>query len=160
MKLTVFSLLAAATLGSAQRTYNITAALNPTQFKKYKCLTTEDWLPKIPECLHDCTIEANKADGCAYDDFACHCANYEQYSNALVNNEQIIEPCVLPPEVGGRGGGCNFQELSVAQPIVTDMCNFFNATVYADYVGCSWKLRLSPVTTLEIASREEIIVSA
>ena len=34
----------------------------------------------FPECLRQCQRDANAADGCAYNDFACHCANYDVYS--------------------------------------------------------------------------------
>ncbi|KAF2683287.1 hypothetical protein K458DRAFT_340235 [Lentithecium fluviatile CBS 122367] len=150
MKFFPLVLLAVFSLASAQRTYNITSALEDCNWDKYKCLTTATWLPQIPECLRNCTIEANQLDGCAYDDFACHCINYQKYSD-------VVEPCALPPEFGGRGGGCDAAELSVAQPLVTDMCNFFNATLYAGYAVCPRRIRLSPLTTLGIVFGEETV---
>lgn len=37
--------------------------------------------------------------------------------------------------MGGRGT-CTMAELGRARPIVNDLCNFFNATLYADYKRC------------------------
>lgn len=37
--------------------------------------------PTTADCLKDCQIAANKADGCAENDFACHCVNYNTYSD-------------------------------------------------------------------------------
>jgi hypothetical protein len=34
----------------------------------------------LPECLHECHAKANAADGCAVDDYVCHCVNFEAYS--------------------------------------------------------------------------------
>ena len=38
----------------------------------------------LPECLHECHAKANKGDGCAVDDYACHCVNFEAYSKVRV----------------------------------------------------------------------------
>jgi hypothetical protein len=43
--------------------------------------TTERWIPNVPKCLRECTKKANELDGCAYDDFVCHCINYQKYSD-------------------------------------------------------------------------------
>ena len=40
----------------------------------------------LPSCLAECQTYANKHDGCAPNDFACHCVNYSVYSK--VHNPQ------------------------------------------------------------------------
>ena len=50
------------------------------------CISNNDKLlalmPKdTASCLKECQTKANKADGCAENDFACHCVNYNTYSN-------------------------------------------------------------------------------
>jgi hypothetical protein len=65
---------------------------------------------------------------------------------------QKIEPCAFPAALGGKGT-CSFEELSKARPIVQDMCNFFNATLYDDYEECD--LELSEDKTYEILAEEE-----
>ena len=60
--------------------YNKTAAYAPGQYEKYKCITTEDINDMFTACLRQCQRDANSQDGCAYNDFACHCANYDTYS--------------------------------------------------------------------------------
>lgn len=99
--------LSAASLASAQLTFNITQALQPGNFKKYRCLyvmhhpspqaltplsDNEKLLALMPEttasCLAKCQAAANKADGCAENDFACHCVNYEVYSNVRLRQQQ------------------------------------------------------------------------
>jgi hypothetical protein len=69
---------------------------------------------------------------------------------------QLIEPCAFPPALGGRGT-CTFAELSVARPMVQDLCNFFNATLYADYVGCPSKL--NKLKTYSIVAKEGVEVT-
>ncbi|KAF1968887.1 hypothetical protein BU23DRAFT_478936 [Bimuria novae-zelandiae CBS 107.79] len=137
----------------AQRTYNVTSALAPGQLEKYSCLTTEKWLSNfgIPECLKECTRKANAQDGCAYDDFACHNINYQTYSD-------IIEPCVFPPELGGKGN-CTPAALKAVRPIVNDAGNFYNATLYASYAHKNCKVRLSILKTLKIVLDEVTVVS-
>jgi hypothetical protein len=73
--------------------------------------------------------------------------------------EKLVEPCVFPPELGGRGEGCTLADLGVAQPIVTDMCNFFNATLYAGYLKCPRSLKLTPLLTLKAILGEDTVVS-
>ena len=68
---------------------------------------------------------------------------------------KLIEPCAFPADLGGKGT-CSFEELSKARPIVQDMCNFFNATLYAGYAGC--KNKLSPLKTLKIVASEPVEV--
>ncbi|KAJ4299814.1 hypothetical protein N0V90_005060 [Kalmusia sp. IMI 367209] len=153
MKLSVVALLSTVAFTTAQRTYNVTTALLPGQLHKYKCLTTERWLSEfnIPECLKECTKKANREDGCAYDDFACHSINYQAYSD-------IVEPCAFPPQMGGHGN-CTIAELGAVRPIVTDSVNFFNATLYAAYAHKSCKQRLSIIKTLKIVSDEMTVIS-
>jgi hypothetical protein len=69
---------------------------------------------------------------------------------------QLIEPCAFPAALGGKGT-CTLAELGKARPIINDMCNFFNATVYADYRRCEQKL--SKKKTYGILCDEETIVS-
>ncbi|KAI6828980.1 hypothetical protein KC340_g8844 [Hortaea werneckii] len=108
--------------------YNKTAAYAPGQYEKYKCITTEDINDMFPACLRQCQRDANSQDGCAYNDFACHCANYDVYS-------PIVENCAFPPELGGTGN-CTLPELGQARTVVTDLCNFFNATGYTASAEC------------------------
>ena len=103
----IFSLAFAAGLASLSQAviFNKTAAYAPGNFEKYKvrllskttqhipllpspstliittqCINTEDINKMFPECLRQCQRNANAADGCAYNDFACHCINYDVYS--------------------------------------------------------------------------------
>jgi hypothetical protein len=55
----------------------------------------------------------------------------------------------------GGTGTCTLEELGKARPIINDMCNFFNATLYADYRGC--KQKLSKKKTYGIVCDEETI---
>ena len=59
---------------------NKTNAYADGNLEKYKCIDTEGVNDMLPECLHQCQRDANSQDGCGYDDFACHCANYDTYS--------------------------------------------------------------------------------
>ncbi|KAK0946479.1 hypothetical protein LTR48_005427 [Friedmanniomyces endolithicus] len=159
MKFTTIISVLIPTFASATLAYNITQALAPGEFEKYHCLTTAKWNKMMPACIQQCQIQANKADGCAYHDFACHSVNYEVFS-------EIIEPCVFPPALGGHGT-CSFADLAKARPLIQariamapagcggnelNLGNFFNATLYAAYAGCP--IKLSPLKTLEIVSRE------
>ncbi|KAF2120112.1 hypothetical protein BDV96DRAFT_485845 [Lophiotrema nucula] len=144
----LFSLL---TLTTAQRTFNITSALAPGQWKKYRCLSEDKLIKRLPACLTDCQKNADRSDGCAIDDFACHCINYNVYSDL----SSSLNPCAFPPALGGSGT-CTLAELGQARPIVSDMCNFFNATLYAGYVGC--RLKLSPKKTLKIVASEKTVI--
>ncbi|KAF1834750.1 hypothetical protein BDW02DRAFT_497573 [Decorospora gaudefroyi] len=145
----IAALLSLSAVTSAQLTYNITQAYAKGNWKKYRCLDNAKLSSWLPTCLHACQAEANSKDGCAPDDFACHCVNYTVYSD-------LIEPCAFPPALGGSGT-CTLAELGQARPIISDMCNFFNATLYADYRGCPQKL--SKRKTYEIICGEEVIVS-
>ena len=49
------------------------------------------------------------------------------------------------------------EELGQARVVVSDMCNFFNATLYADYRRCPQ--RLSKHKTYGIVHSEEEIVT-
>jgi hypothetical protein len=60
-----------------------------------------------------------------------------------------VEPCAFPPN-----GACTFEQLGPARPIIQDMCNFFNATLYADYRRCPQKL--SKRKTYAIIAEEEV----
>jgi len=46
-------------------------------------------------------------------------------------------------------------ELTIARPVVQDMCNFFNATIYADLHECDQKL--SRDKTFGIVRKQKII---
>lgn len=48
---------------------------------------------------------------------------------------QIVENCAFPPELGGTGN-CTLPELGQARQVVTDLCNFFNATGYTASAEC------------------------
>ncbi|KNG48427.1 hypothetical protein DDE82_002125 [Stemphylium lycopersici] len=145
----VAALLSTSATASAQLTYNITQASASGNREKYCCLDNAKLSSQLPECLHECQVKANNADGCAPDDFVCHCVNYTVYSD-------LIEPCAFPAALGGQGT-CTLEELAKARPIINDMCNFFNATLYADYVGCPQKL--SKEKTYGIVHNEQVIVS-
>ena len=56
--------------------------------------------------------------------------------------------------MGGKGT-CKMADLSKARPIVHDMCNFFNATIYSDYHGC--KQELSREKTFGIVRKQKLI---
>ena len=62
-------------------TYNVTAASKKGEFEKYKCLTTYKLLKMLPKCIHSAQKTASAQDICDYDDYACHCINYQQYSD-------------------------------------------------------------------------------
>ncbi|XPS95476.1 hypothetical protein M3J09_004766 [Ascochyta lentis] len=147
MRLSILALaLTTTSLATAQLTYNLTQALKPGNFAKYRCLDNDKLLALMPpttaQCLKKCQLAANKADGCAENDFACHCVNYTTYSN-------LVEPCAFPPS-----GSCTFELLGPARPVIQDMCNFFNATLYADYRRCPQTL--SRRKTYGIIAEEEV----
>ncbi|KAJ4405884.1 hypothetical protein N0V91_004993 [Didymella pomorum] len=148
---TIAIALSAATLASAQLTFNITQALKPGNFAKYRCLNNDKLLALMPpttaDCLKECQVAANKADGCAENDFACHCVNYNTYSDA-------IEPCAFALPQGPRKDTCTVDVVLAARPIISDLCNFFNATLYADYRRCPQKL--SKRKTFGIIADEEV----
>ncbi|CAG5182500.1 uncharacterized protein ALTATR162_LOCUS10191 [Alternaria atra] len=141
----IATLLSVAAAASAQYTYNITQAEKAGNMEKYKCLDNKKLSSWMPKCVHECQEYANKHDGCAFDDFTCHCINSSVYSSK-------IESCAFPPDHGGKGT-CSSEELLKARPIVEDMCNFFNATLYEDYEECD--LELSEDKTYEILAEEE-----
>ncbi|KAG9190811.1 hypothetical protein G6011_08899 [Alternaria panax] len=141
----ITTLLSVAAAASAQYTFNITQAEKAGNMEKYKCLDNKKLSKWMPKCLHQCQEVANKKDGCAPDDFTCHCINYSVYS-------ALIEPCAFPAALGGKGT-CSLEELGKARPIVQDMCNFFNATLYSDYEECDMKL--SEEKTYSILAEEE-----
>lgn len=77
--------LAAATVSLSEAlTFNKTAAYAPGQYDKYKCIDTEGVNDMFPQCIRQCQRDVNRNDGCAYDDFACHCANYDVYAPVRV----------------------------------------------------------------------------
>ncbi|KAF2127849.1 hypothetical protein P153DRAFT_295060 [Dothidotthia symphoricarpi CBS 119687] len=142
----------AATLASAQLTYNLTQALQPGNFAKYHCLDNDKLMALMPpvtaQCLAECQLAANKGDGCAENDFACHCVNYYAYSS-------LIEPCAFAlPANPETNPPCDQNALFAARPIIQDLCNFFNATLYADYRRCPQEL--SRKMTYEIVANEEV----
>jgi hypothetical protein len=47
-------------------------------------------------------------------------------------------------------------ELMVARPIIADMCNFYNATLYATYSNCSQELSKNKTLAL-VASGDTIV---
>lgn len=49
--------------------------------------------PVTAGCLKECQIAANKADGCAENDFTCHCVNYNTYSDVRF---PFYLPLILP----------------------------------------------------------------
>jgi hypothetical protein len=57
----------------------------------------------------------------------------------LTHHTQLIQPCALPATQGGNGT-CTTADLVVARPIISDMCAFFNATLYESYSGCPQEL--------------------
>ncbi|KAF2621941.1 hypothetical protein BU25DRAFT_219171 [Macroventuria anomochaeta] len=140
--------LSAATLASAELTFNITQALQPGNFANDNDKLLALMPPVTAKCLKSCQIAANKADGCAENDFTCHCVNYNTYSN-------LIEPCAFAlPNNPATNPPCDQNALIAARPIIQDMCNFFNATLYADYRKCPQKL--SKKKTYSIIADEEV----
>ncbi|KAF1934522.1 hypothetical protein EJ02DRAFT_363516 [Clathrospora elynae] len=135
---------------SLDRNNNTTQACAKGNFAKYHCLDNAKLSTWLSMCLHECQAKANQADGCAPDDFACHYVNYHVYSG-------LIEHCAFPTALGGHGI-CTIAELSQARPVINDLCNFFNATLYADYLICPQKL--SAKKTYGIILDEEIVASS
>lgn len=151
--------------------YNVTAAnaytTEPNCPNKFTCLNTETWLDQIRDatggCFEAATREANANDGCGYDDFACHCTNYQAYSKVkrppLPSNgasltkrsQQIIEPLVFPASLGGQGA-CTLEQLGGGGALVNDLCNYFNATRYAAYATCPRGRRSTAQTLKRVAS--------
>ncbi|CAN9222641.1 unnamed protein product [Alternaria alternata] len=136
----IATLLSVAAAASAQYTFNITQAEKPGNMEKYKCLDNKKLSSWMPECLHKCQDAANK-------DVTNKAPKDKNHYSAL------IEPCAFPASLGGKGT-CSFEELSKARPIVQDMCNFFNATLYDAYSECEGMV-LSEDYTYEIISEEE-----
>lgn len=93
MKFTIIALAACGAVANATLTYNITQALQPGEFDKYHCLTTEGFAARLPACLQQCQRDAAKADGCAYDDYACHCVNYEPFSEVRPTPKLYMDGC-------------------------------------------------------------------
>ncbi|RMZ66466.1 hypothetical protein GMOD_00001802 [Pyrenophora seminiperda CCB06] len=150
----VAAILSFSAAASAAVTFNLTQAYKEGNWEKYHCLNNEKAKSWLPKCLHTCQDSANMADGCAPDDFACHCINYSVYTNTLSNAFKLIEPCAFPPAKGGKGT-CTSDELKAARPVVQDMCNFFNATLYANYRECEQDL--SEQVTYDIIRKENTI---
>ncbi|KAJ9625631.1 hypothetical protein H2203_004390 [Taxawa tesnikishii (nom. ined.)] len=101
---------------------------------KYHCLTVDKFEALIPKCSWACEDLALRhgLDGCSPNDFKCHCSHSQRFSD-------IIEPCIFPGQ--SVNATCSVEELrGGVQPVVTELCNFFNATGYADYLGCSPRL--------------------
>ncbi|KAF2648917.1 hypothetical protein K491DRAFT_669801 [Lophiostoma macrostomum CBS 122681] len=136
----VVALIAPLATAAQVPAYNLTQALESGNWNKYHCMDTNRVVKLLPKCLTKCNYIANSKDGCAYDDIACHCVNYNKYS-------PLVEKCAFPKSMGGDGA-CTLAELGVARPIVNDVCNFFNATLYANYVHCPQ--RLSPRKTFTL----------
>jgi hypothetical protein len=96
---------------------------------------------------------------------ACHCINYDVYTSVTSpfllifphppNTQKLIEPCAFPAQLGGNGT-CTMSDLKLARPIIADMCNFYNATLYAAYVNCSQGL--SKQKTLGLVALGDTIV--
>jgi len=109
---------------------------NESQWEKYHCFSYADLLEIVPPCADYCeqytigelTPGGFGRDGCHQDDFPCHCARSQVISD-------LIEPCIFP--FINASATCALKDLGVVQVFVTDSCNFFNATQYADYNGCS-----------------------
>ncbi|KAK4556782.1 hypothetical protein LTR86_006353 [Recurvomyces mirabilis] len=149
MQTITLALAAFSAIANAALTYNITQATQPGEFQKYHCLTTDEWNKRLPACVVPCQIKANQGDGCAYDDFACHSVSYQAFSD-------IIEPCVFPPSLGGHGT-CTLEDLARVRPLVQDMGNWFNATLYTAYAGCPQELSI--LKTLGIVARERTVIT-
>lgn len=41
--------------------------------------------PGTADCLKECQVAVNKVDGCAENDFACHCVKYNAYSDVRLS---------------------------------------------------------------------------
>lgn len=82
MKVTaIISAALVAATASAQYTYNATQAFRPGQMDKYKCLTTDKFVSRLPACLKQCQLDAVAKDGCPRDDYACRCINSQVFSD-------------------------------------------------------------------------------
>lgn len=74
----------------------------------------------------------------------------------LTFRDQIVEECAFPPQLGGSGT-CTLAELGQIRPVVQDMCNFFNATLYTAYTKCGQ--RLSPEKTFSVIQGQSITIT-
>lgn len=67
-----------------------TAASIPTiqQYQEYKCLTLNEFEAKNPSCAKNCEDLALRygLDGCAPDDFVCHCAHTQKIADVRSTN--------------------------------------------------------------------------
>ncbi|KAF2008945.1 hypothetical protein BU24DRAFT_474359 [Aaosphaeria arxii CBS 175.79] len=149
MRLHVLGLFAFSSIASAQLTFNVTKAHETGNWDKYVCLTNKKFIERVPDCLKKCQSDAAKKDGCAEDDFACHCVNTQAFSD-------LVEPCAFPPELGGHGT-CTTDELGPVRGIITDLCNFFNASLYSAYEDCPQPL--SKDLTHSIIECEETVIT-
>ncbi|KAF1919800.1 hypothetical protein BDU57DRAFT_569803 [Ampelomyces quisqualis] len=131
---------------SSQPFYNYSRSELSGNFSKYRCMDTSRLISMLPTCLYGCQIKANKADGCAYDDMTCHCANYDTFS-------KLVEPCAFPPALNGTST-CTMADLSLARPIISEMCTFLNATSYRSYRGCPQELSRGKTLALLALEKE------
>ncbi|KAK3077780.1 hypothetical protein LTS18_009331 [Coniosporium uncinatum] len=125
----ISAVLALPLLASAAPALDERAVFPLSTWSKYHCLTLTEFEKRIPQCAVYCeeyTFRSGR-DGCAPDDFPCHCKRSQIVSD-------IIEPCIFPWL--NHTATCTTDELRQLQGLVTDSCTFFNATKYADYVAC------------------------
>jgi hypothetical protein len=92
---------------------NSTIPSNAT-FVPPPCFTITEMRKVIPSCALSCQTLALKADNCAYEDTACHCANTAAIS-------AVVEPCLA-------ASNCSSVDVTAFAAIVMPTCAFFNAT--------------------------------
>jgi hypothetical protein len=77
------------------------------------------------------------------------------HPSQLTLTTQLIEPCAFPATLGGAGN-CTLADLGTVRPVINDLCNFFNATLYTTYEGCGIELSKEKTTAIIAGRGEEI----
>ena len=110
MKFSLFSLTAFAGAVLAQN------ASQP-QINFCQVTTLDQYVNLAPTCAHYCERLALGSDGCAPDDFLCHCANAWEVA-------VIIQDCIFNPAYSN----CTTAEVDQFGAIYYGLCGFWNST--------------------------------
>ncbi|KAF2236463.1 hypothetical protein EV356DRAFT_72224 [Viridothelium virens] len=92
-----------------------------SEWKEYHCLTLDKYLTEVPPCSVNCLrlgLDGYR-DGCAPDDFVCHCAHTQAIDDLLV-------PCITG--ANSPNATCTDADIGQLQSVVTNLCAFYNAT--------------------------------
>ncbi|KAI9688274.1 MAG: hypothetical protein M1820_010302 [Bogoriella megaspora] len=90
-------------------------ATNCSAVNNYAGTTAEKFAGQIPPCAVECDYKTLAGDGCALDDFYCHC----------VEKTQIIADIIVPCLANST---CTGQDIGAFAAIVDDVCLYYNAT--------------------------------